>query len=148
MNRLFAIIATITLLALAPVAGCKKENKEAAASGAGDTAAAPAAASGSYTVDQACDKMAGMMEAMAAAVTANKGNCDGMGDALQKWVDDNKDFMAWAKEQDKDATKKDEFEKTCEPKLKPVMEKVGASMAGAGECGSNEKVKAALAALE
>ena len=114
---------------------------------AGDTATAPAAA-GQYTVDEACDKSIAMMEQMGAAVSGNKGNCDGMGDALQKWADDNKDFIAWGKANDKDAAMKKEFEEKCMPKMTPVMEKIGAAMGGAQECATNEKVKAALATME
>jgi hypothetical protein len=129
----FTTIA-ILMLTTALFAGCNKEG----GSGAG----------GSYTIDEACDKTIGMLEAMASAVESNKGKCDAMGDALQKWSDDNKDFIAWGKAQEGDQAKKKEFEEKCEPKLKPVMEKVGPSMAGAAECAENAKVKAALATFE
>ena len=89
-----------------------------------------------------------MLEGMGSAVSANKGNCDAMGDALQKWADDNKDFIAWGKAQDDDPAKKKEFEEKCTPKMTPVMEKLGPVMAGASECATNEKVKAAMANLE
>jgi hypothetical protein len=159
MNRLFATIPA-AILALAPAAGCNKESKDAPATapGAGPagTSAQPAAtaageaapAAGSYTVDQACDKMAAVIESMTAAVDTNKGNCDAMGAALKKAVDDNRDFLDWAKKEDKDESKKKEYHDKCEPKLKPVAEKMGTSMAGAGDCANNESVKAALASFE
>ncbi|HTE53762.1 MAG TPA: hypothetical protein VK698_23065 [Kofleriaceae bacterium] len=105
------------------------------------------AAAGKYTVDEACDKSIAMMEQMGTAVSTNKGNCDGMGDALQKWADDNKDFIAWGKANDNDPAMKKEFEEKCMPKMTPVMEKIGAAMGGAQECAQNEKVKAALATM-
>jgi hypothetical protein len=148
-------------------AGCKdKGAKEApkatdtepvpAAAGEGAEAAAPRPAEPSpepggaatYTTEQACDKAIAMFEQMGAAVSNNKGNCDGMGEALQKVVDDNKEFMAWGKESDKDPAKKKEFDEKCGPRMTPVMEKMGASMEGAQACGTNEKVKAALSSLE
>jgi hypothetical protein len=170
----FLSMSSVLVVAIALAAGCNKksENKEepkaadtattppaggeptAAAQPATPaeqpTATAPAAggAGQKYTADQACDKTLGMMEAMGAAVTANKGNCDGMGDALQKWADENKEFIAWGKANEQDAALKKEFEEKCTPKMSAVMEKVGAAMSGAQECAQNEKVKKAMAALE
>ena len=159
MNRLFATIP-VALLALAPAAGCNKESKDAPATSPGaapaDTSAQPAAApagesapaAGSYTIDQACDKMAAMIESMTAAVDGNKTSCDGMGAALKKVVDENRDFLTWAKNEDKDEAKKKEYTAKCEPKLKPVAEKLSTSMAGAGDCANNESVKSALSSFE
>jgi hypothetical protein len=129
----FSTIA-ILILTTALFAGCNKEG----GSGSG----------GSYTIDEACDKSISMLESMASAVESNKGKCDAMGDALQKWADDHKDFIAWGKAQEGDPAKKKEFEEKCEPKMKPAMDKMAQSMTGAGECANNEKVKAALATLE
>ena len=173
MNRFFATFSALAL-ATALAAGCnkKEEAKPADSTGAAPsgeaggeqpTAAAgaeqPAAAAGaepaaggapspSYSIDEVCTKSIGMMEGMGAAVTANKGNCDGMGDALQKWADDNKELIAWGKANEGDPAKKQEFEEKCAPKMAPVMQKLGAAMEGATACAENEKVKAALANLE
>ena len=147
MNRFLATLSVL-MMSVALVAGCNKKKEEpktdpAATAPAGDK---PAAA-GKYTVDEACDKSIAMMEQMGTAVSTNKGNCDGMGDALQKWADDNKDFIAWGKANDNDPAMKKEFEEKCMPKMTPVMEKIGAAMGGAQECAQNEKVKAALATM-
>lgn len=137
-------------------AGCKKkeENKAGTATGSGSAAAtAPAATGGggggamNLSVDQACDKVVAMMGDMGKAVEGAGEDCNKMGDALQKWADDNKAFMAWAKEQDKDPAKKKEFDEKCKAKLEPAMEKMGPMMAGAAKCGDNEKVKAAMASM-
>jgi hypothetical protein len=174
MNRFLAMLSVLTVAA-SLAAGCGKKKEEPktdpAAAPATDPAAAPAgdpaattpppadpaaaatpppAASGSgakYTADEACDKSISMMETMGSAVSGNKGNCDAMGDALQKWADDNKDFIAWGKANDQDPALKKEFEEKCTPKMTAAMEKVGAAMAGAQECAQNEKVKAALASM-
>jgi hypothetical protein len=136
----------------APAAGEQPAAAQPAAPAPADpptaTAPAPSGSASKYTADQACDKTLGMMEAMGNAVTTNKGNCDGMGDALQKWADDNKEFIAWGKANDQDPALKKEFEEKCTPKMSALMEKVGAAMGGAQECAQNEKVKKALAALE
>ena len=173
MNRFFVIFSGL-VLATSLAAGCKKDEAKKDEAKTDDPAAAPTtapsgeqpaagasadeggsaqpAASGgstaSYTIDEACTKTIGMMEAMGAAVTANKGNCDAMGDALQKWADDNKDFIAWGKANEGDAAKKKEFEEKCTPKMTPAMQKLGTAMEGAQGCENNEKVKAALATLE
>jgi hypothetical protein len=138
-------------------AGCKKkdENKaadttgSAAAPAAGSSAAPAAAPAGAMnmSVDEACDKVVAMMGDMGKAVEGAGEDCNKMGDALQKWADDNKAFMAWAKEQDKDPAKKKEFDDKCKAKLEPAMEKMGPMMAGAAKCGDNEKVKAAMASM-
>lgn len=144
--------------------GCKKKDDKAAekpaekaAEPAGSAAAAatpaaptpaPAAPAGDMTTEAACDKTIGMMTAMAEAVTASKDNCDALGAALEKWVADNKALIEWGKTQDKDPAKKAEFDKVCTPKMAPVMEKLGPAMEGASKCANNEKVKAALGALE
>lgn len=136
------------------IAGCKKkdENKAATETGSGSAAAAPAATGGgggamNMSVDEACDKVVAMMGDMGKAVEGAGEDCNKMGDALQKWADDNKAFMAWAKEQDKDPAKKKEFDDKCKAKLEPAMEKMGPMMAGAAKCGDNEKVKAAMASM-
>jgi hypothetical protein len=164
---------TMFVLSLATVcalAGCKKKEEKAAdttagsavgsaadtgsaAGSAADTAAKPVDTAGGgamagMTVDAACDKMIGVMTSMATAVESNKGKCDAMGDALEKWVTENKEFMAWAKAQDTDAAKKKEFEEKCGPKMAPAMEKIGPMMAGVGECAENAKVKAAMTSME
>lgn len=139
-------------------AGCKKkdENKAAGttATGSGAAATKPAEGGGAapagamnMSVDQACDKVVAMMGDMGKAVEGAGEDCNKMGDALQKWADDNKAFMAWAKEQDKDPAKKKEFDEKCKAKLEPAMEKMGPMMAGAAKCGDNEKVKAAMASM-
>jgi hypothetical protein len=173
MNRFLAMFSVL-MVAMAFAAGCSKKKEEAktdepaaapavgsdpatapaadpatppAAPPAGD----PAAAGGSgmnMTADQACDRTISMMEQMGTAVSSNKGNCDGMGDALQKWADENREFIAWGKAQDNDPALKKELEEKCTPKMTAVMEKVGAAMGGAQECAQNEKVKSALSALD
>jgi hypothetical protein len=125
-----------SVMAIALAGGCK--DKGGSGGGGG----------GDMTVDQACDKSVAMMESMAKAIESNKGNCDGMGTALEKWVADNKGFMEWAKKQDGDAAKKKEFEEKCEPKVKAAMEKAMPAMMGAQECASNEKVKAAMESMQ
>lgn len=174
MNRFFASFSVL-VLTTALAAGCKKEEAKvddsaaAAPSGAapsgdqpapaaGDPAAAQPAAdpaagasaapSGDFNAEEACTKSIAMLEQMAEAVVANKGNCDAMGDALQKWADSNKAFITQAKVDDNDPAKKKAFEDTCNPKMTPVMEKLGTAMEGAQTCGTNEKVKTALAVLE
>jgi hypothetical protein len=174
MKRFLAMLSVLTVAA-AVAAGCGKKKEEAkpadpaAAPTATDPAATPPPAdpaattpppadpaattppaggsASKYTADEACDKSISMMETMGAAVSGNKGNCDAMGDALQKWADDNKDFIAWGKANDQDPALKKEFEEKCTPKMTAAMEKVGAAMAGAQECANNEKVKAALASM-
>lgn len=168
MTRFFGILSVL-VLSMAVAAGCKKDEAKTdtaaaptgdqPATGATDPATAatppaggeqPAAAGGGgeFNVDEACTKTIAMLEGMGSAVSSNKGNCDAMGDALQKWADDNKDFIAWGKSQDDDPAKKKEFDEKCGPKMTPVMEKLGPAMAGAQECATNEKVKAAMANLE
>jgi hypothetical protein len=129
-----------------PVPAAASEGAEAAAPQPAEPSAEPGGAT--YTTEQACDKALAMFEQMGAALSDNKGNCDAMGEALQKVVDDNKEFMAWGKESDKDPARKKEFDEKCEPRMTPVMEKMGASMESAQACGTNEKVKAALSSLE
>lgn len=138
MKRLL-VTMMLSVLALAPAAGCKGDK---------DKAGGGTATTGDMTVDQACDKTIAMMQSMASAVESNKGNCDGMGAALEKWVADNKSFIEWGKKQEGDEAKKKEFEEKCTPKLEPVMAKVGPAMMGAQECADNEKVKAAMASME
>ena len=132
----FLVTMMGSVMAIALAGGCK--DKGGGGGGGG----------GDMTVDQACDKSVSMMESMAKAVESNKGNCDGMGTALEKWVADNKGFMEWAKKQDADAAKKKEFEEKCEPKMKAAMEKAMPAMMGAQECATNEKVKAAMASMQ
>lgn len=148
MKRLLVtIMASVFAIALA--AGCKKDKDKKEGAGGTETATGTSGGGGGdMTVDQACDKMIGMMQSMAAAVESNKGNCDGMGTALEKWVADNKSFIEWGKKQEGDAAKKKEFDEKCTPKLTPVMEKVGPAMMGAQECATNEKVKNAMAAMD
>jgi hypothetical protein len=122
-------------LVLAVAAGCGKKKETAA-----DMK--------SMTVDQACDKVVAMMGDMGKAVEGAGEDCNKMGDSLQKWADDNKAFMAWAKEQDKDEKKKKEFEDKCKPKLEGAMEKMGPLLAGAMKCGENPKVKAAMESMD
>jgi hypothetical protein len=99
------------------------------------------------SIEEACTRSISMMETMGQAVAGNKGNCDGMGAALQKWAEDNKDFIAWGKANQNNPALEKEFEEKCEPKMKPIMEKLGPTMVGVGECAENEKVKAALAVM-
>lgn len=136
MKRLL-VMTMGSVMAIALAAGCKDKGGSAGGGGGGD-----------MTVDQACDKSVAMMESMAKAIESNKGNCDGMGTALEKWVADNKPFMEWAKKQEGDAAKKKEFEEKCEPKVKAAMEKVMPAMMGAQECASNEKVKNAMESMQ
>src|SRR5688500_14500981 len=141
MKRILVMMVA-SIFAVALAAGCKKKDEKKAAEGgsATDTAAGEKPAEGGggggggdMSVDQACDKMIGMMTAMGAAADSNKGNCDGMGAALEKVVADNKAFIEWGKSQKSDEAKEKEFEEKCGPKLTPVMEKVGPSLAGAAE---------------
>ncbi|MBA3819266.1 MAG: hypothetical protein H0X17_10270 [Deltaproteobacteria bacterium] len=160
----------LSLATVAAVAGCKKKEEKTSTTtttttmGSGSAATDPNAKPvdttttttttttggdmAGMTVDAACDKMVATMTSMATAVDSNKGKCDAMGTALEKWVADNKAFMTWAKTQDADAAKKKEFEEKCGPKMTPAMEKIGPMMAGIGECGENAKVKAAMASME
>ena len=143
MKRLL-VTMMVSVFAIALAAGCKKDKDKAGGTATGTGTEV----SGDMTIDQACDKTISMMQSMAAAVESNKGNCDGMGTALEKWVADNKSFIEWGKKQEGDAAKKKEFEEKCTPKLTPVMEKVGPAMMGAQECATNEKVKNAMASME
>src|SRR4051812_46182177 len=95
MKKIGIAISSLCLV-LALGAGCKK--KEGAAGGG----AVPA----NMTTDQACDKVVAMMGDMSKAIEGAGEDCDKMGGALQKWADDNKTFMEWAKTQDKDPAKK------------------------------------------
>jgi len=147
MKRLLVMIMA-SVFAMALAAGCKKDKDKAGGGGTDTAGGGGGGGGGDMTVDQACDKTISMMQSMAAAVESNKGNCDGMGAALEKWVADNKSFIEWGKKQEGDAAKKKEFEEKCTPKLTPIMEKVGPAMMGAQECASNEKVKAAMASME
>ena len=168
MNRLTVTFSALAL-ATALAAGCnkKEEAKPADSTGAAPSGAAgeqpaptagaePAAAepaaggaaAPNLSIDEVCTKSVGMMEGMGAAVTANKGNCDAMGDALQKWADDNKELIAWGKANETDAAKKKEFDEKCMPKMQGVMQKLGPAMEGAQACATNEKVKAAMATLQ
>jgi hypothetical protein len=174
MNRLTVTFSALAL-ATALAAGCNKKEEAkpadstgAAPSGAAGeqpaptsgaepaaaepTAAAEPAAGGAaapnLSIDEVCTKSVGMMEGMGAAVTSNKGNCDAMGDALQKWADDNKELIAWGKANETDAAKKKEFDEKCMPKMQEVMQKLGPAMEGAQACATNEKVKAAMATLQ
>lgn len=146
----FLVMMMVSSLAMALAAGCKKDKDKAGEGGtATDTTDKGGGGGGTdMTVDEACDKTIAMMNQMATAVESNKGNCDGMGTALEKWVADNKSFIEWGKAHDKDDAKKKEFEEKCTPKLTPVMEKIGPMMAGAAECAENPKVKAAMASME
>jgi hypothetical protein len=140
-------------------AGCKKkeENKAATTTGSGaatttetakTTETTGAGATGAnMSVDQACDKVVSMMGEMGKAVESAGEDCNKMGDNMQKWADDNKAFMAWAKEQDKDPAKKKEFDEKCKSKLEPMMEKMGPMLAGAAKCAENAKVKAAMESM-
>ncbi len=174
MNRFFVTFSVLAL-STALVAGCNKKDEAkktddpaaaaptgaaggeqpAATSGAEPAAAEQPAASADpatpapdMPMDEVCTKSVSMMEAMGAAVESNKGNCDAMGTALQKWVDDHKDLIAYGKANENDPAKKKEFEEKCEPKLQAVMQKLGPAMEGASACATNEKVKAAMASLE
>jgi hypothetical protein len=125
------------ILVLAVVAGCGKKDEKA---GGG-------AVNKDMTVDQACDKVVVMMNDMGKAITSAGDDCNKMGDNMTKWASDNKAFMDWAKEQDKDEKKKAEFDTKCKPKLEKAMESIGPSMAGAMKCADNEKVKKAMESM-
>lgn len=146
MTRTIRIVSALALV-LALGAGCKKDDKAAGGAAAGGAPAAAAADPSKMSVDQMCDKAIGMMTEMGGIVEKNKGNCDGMGTGLQKWADDNKAFMEFAKAQDKDEAKKKEFDDKCKPKMEPMMEKIGPMMMGAMECKDNEKVKKAMESM-
>lgn len=153
-------LALCVVLAFGAGCGKKDENKAATTTGSGaakttETGGTTATATGggagatgaNMSVDQACDKVVAMMGQMGAAVETAGEDCDKMGTQLQKWADDNKAFMAWAKEQDKDPAKKKEFDEKCKGKLEPAMEKMGPMMAGAAKCAENAKVKAAMESM-
>ena len=123
-------------LVLAVAAGCGKKDDKGGGGGG--------AVNKNMTVDQACDKVVVMMGDMGKAITSAGEDCNKMGDNLDKWVNDNKAFMDWAKEQDKDEAKKKEFDEKCKPKLEKAMEPIMGAMAGAMKCGDNPKVKAAM----
>jgi hypothetical protein len=161
MKRVFVTLSLGLLLAFG--AGCKKKEEKPADPAAGSapagsaadpgSAAAPKttdtpAPAGDMSMDEACTKSIAMMESMVAAVSSNKGNCDAMGTALEKWAADNKAFMEYGKAMDKDEAKKKEFDEVCKPKMEPLMAKMGTDMAAMGECMTNEKVKAAMSSLE
>ncbi|MGE0866948.1 MAG: hypothetical protein AB7P03_00185 [Kofleriaceae bacterium] len=149
-------------LVLALGVGCKKKeeaptDKPAAGSAADPAAkpadpaaakpadpAAPAAPMGDMTVDQACDKMVGMMTQFATVAQENKDNCDAMGAALEKLVAEHKPFVEWAKKQDEDPAKKKEFEDKCKAKSEETMKKLEPQMEGMSKCATNERVKAAM----
>src|SRR5688572_30413368 len=67
--------------------------------------------------EQACDKAISMMNDMGKAVQGAGEDCDKMGAALEKWANDNKAFIEWGKEQDKDEAKKKKFDEVCKPKM-------------------------------
>lgn len=138
MKKIGIAISSLCLV-LALGAGCKKKD--------GDKAAGGGAVPTNMSADQACDKVIAMMGDMGKAVEGAGEDCDKMGTALQKWADDNKAFMEWAKTQDKDPAKKKEFEDKCKSKMDPVMEKMGPMMAGAAKCAENPKVKAAMSQM-
>jgi hypothetical protein len=161
MNRVIVMVSLSLMLA---TTACKKkeEAKPAPASNpptpaATAPAAEPPAAKPTtppegaipvdMTIEAACDRTAAMLTAMGDAVTATKDNCEAMGTALEKWAADHKAFLEWAKAAEKDKAKNKEFKAKCEPKMKPVMDKVGPALEGASKCKNNEKVKAALADL-
>jgi hypothetical protein len=146
MKKTLVLITTICL-ALAAGAGCKKKDKEGGGGGGAAGGGGGAKPSADMTVDQACDKTMSMMSSMVKAIEANKGNCDGMGTALEKWVADNKAFIEWGKKMDADEAKKKEFDEKCTPKLTAEMEKMMPAMMGAMECAENEKVKAAMESM-
>ena len=98
------------------------------------------------SIDEVCNKSS--HDEGRARPSRNKGNCDAMGDALQKWADDNKELIAWGKANETDAAKKKEFDEKCMPKMQEVMQKLGPAMEGAQACATNEKVKAAMATLQ
>jgi hypothetical protein len=126
-------IAICVVLAFATV-GCKKGK-----GGGADPK--------NMTVDQACDKVVAMMDDMGKAVSAAGEDCNKMGDALEKWAADNKAFIDWGKEQDKDPAKKKEFDDKCKSKMEGAMEKMGPMMGGLMKCGDNAKVKAAMESM-
>ena len=146
MTRTIRIVSALALV-LALGAGCKKDDQAAGGAAAGNAPAAAAADLSKMSVDQMCDKAIGMMTDLGGIVDKNKGNCDGMGDGLEKWADGNKAFVEFAKAQDKDEAKKKEFEDKCKPKMEPMMEKIGPIMMGAMECKDHPKVKKAMESM-
>jgi hypothetical protein len=162
------IITASAVLAIGLAAGCKKDEKSDApaadpaakpdpsAAGTptaptGDQAAptpaadpAPAAPMGG-SVDELGAKTITMMEAMAKAAAANKGDCDKQAAALQTIVDSNKDLMAAGKAADKDPAKKKEFEDKFGDKGMAIM---GGMMGDLAACQDNENLKKVFDSFE
>ena len=89
------------------------------------------------------EKVVVLVEQMAGIIDDNKKDCDGMGVKLNKFVDDNTEFMKKAQEE---AKKKSEAErKEWEAKNKPRMDAAAKKMQeGMMACYKNDKVKGAM----
>lgn len=101
----------------------------------------------SMTPDQACTKVIAVMGDLNKAVGGAGDDCNKVGDAMEKWAKDNKAFIDWGKEQDKDAAKKKAFDDVCKPKMEGAMKDMSAMMGAMMKCGDNAKVKAAAESL-
>jgi hypothetical protein len=172
MKRHTMLLAGFAIAALIAVSGCSKKKADdtqaqpvaaKAAEGAAvdqapavaaeaQPAAAPdektdqaeaAGAAGGMTREQVADTTVTMMDQMAAAVTSNQGNCDGMADALQTLIDKNKPMMDQGKEVFKnDPTAKQWFEENYKAKVVASMTTMIQGMQG---CEGNEKIKKVFA---
>lgn len=170
MKRITTLFAALAIASLA-LGGCGKDKKDgepaakpadpaavapadpaaaapadpAAAAPADPAAAAPAAAAGDMSDEQLAEKSIAMMEAMAAAASANKDNCDGMADAMKVIVEGNKDLIAQGKKFDQDEEKKKWFEEKYKDKAEAAAKAMIEPMMA---CGENAKLQEVFKSLE
>lgn len=125
--------------------GAEGEGKAEEAEAEAEEAEGEEAAAGDISKEEAAEKAVAMMQSMADAVEANAEDCDAMGDALQKIVDENKEFMEQTKHFEDDPETKKWFDENYGPKMMEIM---GGMMENLQKCAENEKVKAAMESLE
>ena len=87
------------------------------------------------------EKAVKMMEEMAEITSANKDNCDKMGDELNKFMDANADTIKSLKDKKQSDDEKKKFEEKYGERVKTAGTKM---MEGAMKCATNEKVGAAM----
>ncbi len=100
-----------------------------------------AAAFGTTACSSPEEKAVKFMEELAEITTKNEADCDKMGDALGKFMDDNADTIKSLK----DMKSSKEQDKAMEEKYGERVKAAGMKMmGGAMKCATNEKVGAAL----
>lgn len=127
MTRIKLILATLGVVALiAAASGCGKSDPK------------------NMSKEQLLEKTKEMMTKMADAIKSNKGNCDAMGQALQKISDEAKGLKARSDELEKDP----ETKKWMDEQGEKMKEEAGKMMGEVGpiitECIANEGVKKAM----